>query len=118
MRIVHHVPASPSGKPPGCQFNGKAEYEKDGGIIADLPLKEFLGPDGLMQLLLLLYEDELPKEEVLEMIKRLHIPGYEIARHNFAHAINAGVFEPNRPENYYSTSDIEATIEFIKKENE
>jgi hypothetical protein len=117
LRLVHHIPASPLGKPYGCQFNGPEERAKDGGIISDLSLEYFLGPDGLMRLLALISEDELPKEEVLEMIKRLHIPGYEIARHHFDRAIEAGVFEPNTPKDYYHMRDIEATIKFLEEED-
>lgn len=118
LRLVHHVPASPSQTPPGCQFDGRAELSKDGGIIHDLSLEHFLGSNGLMRLLTLLSEGELPKEDVLEMIKRLFIPGYEVARHHFDRAINEGVFESNRLDNYYFIEDIEATIKFIEREGE
>ncbi len=118
LRLVHHMPASPLGKPQGCQFDEKTEFSKDQGILADLPLENFLGSNGLMRLLSFLSQNELPKEEVLEMIKRLFIPGYDVARHHFKRAIYEGVFEPNMPENYYFLHDIEATIEFLEREVE
>ena len=116
LRLVHHMPASPLGKPKGCQFDGKVEFSKDRGIVADLSLEDFLGPNGLMRLLVFLSENELPKEDVLEMIKRLFIPGYEVARHHFDRAIYEGVFEPNMPKSYYFMSDIEATLKFLERE--
>jgi hypothetical protein len=97
-----------------CRYNSKKEYQKDGGSLADNPLSEFLGPDGLMRLLLSIAENELPTLEVLEMIKRLHIPGYEHARKHFKGAISSGVFDPDMPENFYRQHDIKATLDFIK----
>lgn len=97
-------------------FNERAEFAKDEGTIADNSLTEFLGADGLMRLMVFISESELPTSEVLEMIKRLHIPGYEQARKHFKAAIHAGIFEPNMPENYYNQSDIQATKEFINKQ--
>ena len=67
-----------------------------------------------MRLLQMLGEEDHPKEDVLEMIKRLHIPGYEAARGHFDEAISEGYFEPNTPEGYYHQSEIEATLAFIK----
>ena len=81
-------------------------------------MASFIGPDGLMTLLSFIHEKKLPEEEVLEMIKRLHIPGYEQARNHFKHAISEGAFEPGTPENYYFQSDIEATIKYISESNE
>jgi hypothetical protein len=63
-----------------------------------------------------LARDELPKDEVLEMIKRLHIPGYEHARQHFQRAIADGVFEPNMPDGYYWQSNIDAVLRFLERE--
>ncbi len=62
-------------------------------MLHDLSLTDFLGPDGLMLLLELIEEKALPTAEVLEMIKRLHVPGYELARQHGEHAHRAGVLE-------------------------
>lgn len=112
LRLVHHKPASPRGS---CQYDSRSDAYGQGFTLSDLPLDEFLGPDGLMLLLSMLAEGELPKEEVLEMAKRLHIPGYEHARHHFARAISEGAFEPNMPEGYYWQSDIQATLDFVAR---
>ena len=45
-----------------------------------LPLDRLVGPDGLMVLLSLLAEGELPHTEILELLKRVQIPGYELVR--------------------------------------
>jgi hypothetical protein len=116
LRLVHHKPSSPlKGSTHGCQFDGNHEFRKDKGIIHDLPLKNFLGADGLMLLLSLIAENRIPVQKVLEMIKRLHIPGYEHARFHFGKAISEGVFEPNTLEGYYWQSDINAVLNYISK---
>jgi hypothetical protein len=97
-----------------CQYNQDAIYQKFSGILNDNYLENFVGPDGLMRLLVMISESELPTNEVLEMIKRLHISGYDQAREHFEQAIRKGIFEPNMPKNFYNQSDIEATINSIK----
>ncbi|VEG89833.1 Uncharacterised protein [Legionella spiritensis] len=74
----------------------------------------FLGADGLMQLLILLSEQRLPQDQVLEMIKRLHIPGYEHARRYFNEAIDHLVFEPNTPPGFYLQHNIDAVLEWSR----
>lgn len=115
FRLVHHTGASSQKEGRRCQYDGNAEYRNDGSIINDLPLEQFTGPDGLMRLLSFIAEKELPTEEVLEMIKRIHIPGYEHARHHFKRAISDGAFEPNMPTGYYWQSDIAATLAWLKE---
>ncbi len=113
LRLVHHLPASPHHS---CQYDEDEEFRRDGSILQSLSLEQFLGPDGLMLLLSMLARDKLPKADVLEMIKRLHIPGYEHARQHFQRAIDDGVFEPNVPEGYYWQSNINAVLEFLERE--
>lgn len=116
LRLVHHRPASPAKGAGGkCQFDQDYEYKKDGGIIGDLPLSRFLGPNGLMLLLSFIYEGRLPTSLILEMIKRLHIPGYEHARFYFEEALNEDVFDPNMPPGFYWQDDIRAVLEFANK---
>ena len=59
----------------------------------------------------------MPKEEVLEMIKRLHIPGYDKARHYFDAAMTDGVFETNMPPGYFHMTDIEATLRYAEEKD-
>jgi hypothetical protein len=107
------LPASPH-EYPGCQFDQKRELAKDGGTVSDFPLTSFLGPDGLMRLLLMAHEATVPLPQVIKMVKRLHIPGYERARQFFRAAIRDGVFEPNMPEDFYKQVDIEATLKYAR----
>lgn len=114
LQLVHHKSASPlTESDSGCYFNQQAIFRSTGYITQDLHLRNFVGPDGLMMLLRLLEEGELPKEEVLEMIKRLHIPGYEGARNHFEEAIAAGAFEPNTQPGYHYQYQIEETLRYV-----
>ena len=63
LRLVH--------KSPSCQYNQKAEHRKDGGILSDSSLSDFLGSDGLMRLLQLLSEEEVPKTITISPILKL-----------------------------------------------
>ena len=79
----------------------------------DEGLPDFLGSDGLMKLLSFIADDHVESSEVLEMLKRLNIPGYERARMHFEEAISEGVFEPNTTPGYHWQSDIEAVNKWI-----
>lgn len=80
LRLVHDL-TDFSQRREVCQFDARQEYVRDKGKVNGAPLADFLGPDGLMRLLSLMVIDGLPRNEVLEMIKRLHVPGYEEARY-------------------------------------
>jgi hypothetical protein len=67
-----------------------------------------------MNLLGKLHDKAVPTEEVLEMIKRLHIPGYEEARHHFKSARAEGVYEPNTAWGYPFQYQIAAVLEFAR----
>jgi hypothetical protein len=113
LRLVHCRSASPRNY--GCQFNRGEEFQEDGGVIGDSGLEMFQGPDGLMILLAKLEEQKLPMSEVIEMIKRLHIPDYEYARLYVEEAIAEGVIEPDMPKGYYWQHEIQATLRFAKE---
>ena len=110
LRLVHARPASPNRR--GCQFDERQEYDADGGLVHDLSLPDFLGANGLMRLLALIAEESVDRPLVLEMIKRLHIPGYEDAWRHFDEAISDGVYEPNTEPGYPHQYQIQAVLDF------
>lgn len=113
LRLVHHVTHSPR-EDRGCQYD--ANQQQPGGYsISDLSMDSFMGPDGLVSLLAFLHEDRLPQEEVLEMIKRLHVPGYEWARFHFEGAISQGIFNQRNAVGYHTQEDIEATLRYAEE---
>ncbi len=75
IRLVHARKA--------CQFDEK----KHGEPVHDLPLEMFLGPDGLSRLLHFLEHWYVPSIQLIEFIRRLHVPGYEEARRDFPEAL-------------------------------
>lgn len=113
LRIVHHYTASPlkDEHEHGCYLDHHPEFTKDGGTLSDLSVESFLGPDGLTRLLSFLARDEIPAGEVVEIIKRIHIPGYEMARPYIERAVAEGMIEPNLPEGFYWQREIKCIIE-------
>lgn len=109
FRLVHH--AVPGKK---CQYNWT--NFPNGTQIADLQLEYFLGEDGLMNLLEFVSDSPTSMDEIIELIKRLHITGYEEARLKFVHAIREGVFEPNTKPGFYSLADIRRTVEWARSQ--
>ncbi|MBB4127365.1 hypothetical protein GGR77_002679 [Xanthomonas translucens] len=118
LRLVHFHTASPFHDAGGCQHNERAWFARDKSIIGDLPLSSFLGPDGLMTLLEFSSDRRFDFDVLIELIKRLHIPGYEQARNSFNSAISDGAFEPNTKPGFYSQSNIEDTLRWIREQNE
>lgn len=115
LRLVHHRAASPhADRHNACYHNEAHWFALDRSTVSDLHLSRFVGADGLMILLGFLSDKKFVEpEEVLEMIKRIHIPGYEQARRSFNSAIADGAFEPNTAPGYYMQRDIEATLAWI-----
>jgi hypothetical protein len=107
LRLVHHRPASPlKDSPSSCQFNEREERKKDNGSLSDLPLRNFLGPDGFMYLLSFFMREQFPKEDVIKMIMRLHIPGYERTRRHFDRAIKSGIIEQDYYPGFFTQGQI------------
>ncbi|MFP2930048.1 hypothetical protein ACLESO_33600 [Pyxidicoccus sp. 3LG] len=104
LRLVHHRPASP--RPAGCQYVEREELNRDGSILADLELESFLGADGLTELLSIFSRYNLPPEQVIKMIQRLHTPGYERARFHAEEASAEGIIDSNLPGGFYRQDEI------------
>lgn len=71
LRLVHRE---------SCRYDARAVFRNCRSVVEGLCLERFIGPDGLILLLSLLAEGELPTVEVIELAKRVQIPGYELAR--------------------------------------
>ncbi len=84
-------------------------------MVEGLSLECFVGPDGLMMLLSLIAADELPRDELLEIAKRVQIPGYEQARDAFPQAIAEGVMEPSIGSGYYLQSEIQLVLQWAAR---
>jgi hypothetical protein len=80
--------------------------------VRDAALDEYVGVDGLVRLLEMISEGRVPTEEVLTLIQRLHVPGYEQARQDFGAAISDEAFEPNTKPGYYTVREIEKVLKW------
>jgi hypothetical protein len=71
LRLVH---------PQSCRYDPRSVFRAGRSVVEGLSLERFVGPDGLILLLSLLAAGELATDEVIELAKRVQIPGYELAR--------------------------------------
>ncbi len=96
LRLVHSL----------CRYDDRREFRKTRSLVEGLSLERFVGPDGLMLLLSLIAEGEMPRADLIELVKRLHIPGYEQTRELFSEAIHGGAVAPLIGEGFYLQSEI------------
>jgi hypothetical protein len=115
LRLVHRRHTSPrSREPNGCQYNPLDEFRKNRGIVEGLALDRFAGPDGLMLLLSMIADRELPAQELIELAKRVQIPGYE-AVHELVHdAVSEGVIAPSISSGFYLQCEIWEVLKWAK----
>lgn len=116
LRLVHKRHASPrSNTAHACYYNKDQWYQRDKSTVSDLPLSSFLDSDGLMILLEFASDGRFELDELIEMIKRLHIPGYDQARNSFEAAISDGTFEPNTKPGFYRQENIQDTLRWKQR---
>jgi hypothetical protein len=101
LRLVHRSAPPGMSRDTGCRYDFRREFHHDRSIVEGLSLERFVGPDGLMLLLSFLAAGELPKDDVLELTKRVQIPGYEQTHELFREAVEEGVVTPAISDGYY-----------------
>lgn len=107
LRLVHRGKSSPKfPEPYGCQYNPREEFRNNRGIVEGLALDRFAGPDGLMLLLSMMAERELPMRELIELTKRVQIPGYEAVYELVQDAVSEGVITPSISAGFYLQCEI------------
>lgn len=79
LRLVHRGHQK-NARNHSCRYDPQEEFRGGRTIVEGLPLDRLVGADGLMFLLSFLAEGELPRREILELIKRVQIPAYELVR--------------------------------------
>jgi hypothetical protein len=113
LRLVHR-----RGLPPphsaGCEYDRNEEYRKDGSLIEGLSLATLSGVDGLMLMLAMLVRGEHPAEQIIEVIKRLYVPGYEQTRNFFPRAISENIIVPAIGPGYYLQSEIQNVLQWMQ----
>ncbi len=115
LRLVHRRGRSPKSRQAyGCQYNPQEEFGKNRGIVEGLALDRFAGPDGLMLLLWMIAERELPVQELIELAKRVQIPGYEAAYELIHDAVSEGVIAPSISSGFYLQCEIRDVLKWAK----
>ena len=110
LRLVHR--STSGGR---CRYDFRREFQQDRSIAEGLPLERFVGPDGLMLLLSLLAAGQMPRDDVLELAKRVQIPGYEQARELLRDAQLAGIMTPAIADGYYLQLEIRALLRWTSE---
>jgi len=115
LRLVHRTGISPkSPEAHGCKYNPRDEFRKNRSIVEGLALDRFAGPDGLMLLLSMILEREFPAQELIELTKRVQIPGYE-AVHEVVHdAVSERVITPSIAPGFYLQCEISDVLKWAK----
>jgi hypothetical protein len=115
LRLVHRIDTSPRWpEPHGCQYNPRDEFRRNRGIVEGLALERFAGPDGLMLLLSMIAERELPAQDLIELAKRVQVPGYEAVHDLVRDAVREGVIAPSISSGFYLQSEIREVLQWAK----
>jgi hypothetical protein len=110
VRLVHRLPARPGKRGPhSCRYDARRQFRKDRSIVEGLSLESFVGPDGLMLLLSLVATGEMPVTDILELAKRVQIPGYELIR-DLPRQITRRFTDPSIGDGFYLQSEIQAVL--------
>jgi hypothetical protein len=93
-----------------CQYDFRHEFRNGQSVVEGLPLERFVGPDGLMLLLSLIATGDMPTNEVMELAKRVQIPGYEQVTKLFPEALAEGLVAPSIGAGYYLQWEIQSLL--------
>jgi hypothetical protein len=110
LQLVHGGSVLPNGQGKTCRYDCLKEFRNSKTIVEGLPLERFVGPDGLMMLFSFLAAGNLPQEEILELAKRVQIPGYELARRLLQESSSSKVVRPLLGHGCYLQSEIHEMI--------
>lgn len=115
LRLVHRRNASPRCRESnGCRYNPRDVFRKNRGIVEGLPLDRFTGPDGLMLLLSMIAESALPLQELIELAKRVQIPGYEAVYELLHEAVSGKAIAPAIGLGFYLQCEIWDVLNWSK----
>ena len=110
LQLVHRGSVLPNGQGKTCRYDCLKEFRNSKTIVEGLALERFVGPDGLMMLFSFLVAGNLPQEEILELAKRVQIPGYELTRGLLRESISSNVVTQFLGHGCYLQSEIREMI--------
>ncbi len=114
LHLVHHKPASPLGGFDGCYYDETKHWRQDGAMLASRELDYYLGDEGLVNLLEMIHGNWVDKNEGIEMIMRLHTPGYEQARAHIQSAIDEEVIKDKEFPEFRTLDEIKEVNNWVK----
>ncbi len=106
LRLVHRE---------SCRYDARTVFRNRRSVVEGLCLERFIGPDGLILLLSLLAVGELPTVDVIELAKRVQIPGYELARNLTGKENLSQLFPPALGHGCYLQSEMDEVITWAVK---
>lgn len=106
LRLVHRE---------SCRYDARTVFRDRRSVVEGLCLERFIGPDGLILLLSLLAAGELPAAEVIELAKRVQIPGYEVARNLTGQGNLTQRFPPSLGHGCYLQSELRELVTRVLK---
>ena len=109
LRLVHRE---------SCRYDPRTVFRNGRSVVEGLSLERFVGPDGLALLLSLLAASELPTAEVIELAKRVQIPGYEVARNLAGQVSLSQILPPLLGRGCYLQAEIAELITLAIKDQE
>ena len=109
LRLVHRE---------SCRYDARMVFRNRRSVVEGLCLERFIGPDGLILLLSLLAEGELPTVEVIELAKRVQVPGYELARNLVGEGNLPQLLPPSLGHGCYLQSEITELLTLAMKDQE
>jgi hypothetical protein len=104
FQVVHHKTYSPNEGECGCYYDSKLDS-------AGSHLDDFLGTDGLVTLLSMFEGSVRDPGELVEVIRRLHVPNYEEARMYWRTAKEDGYFDGDGKYSSYLQSSLRNLID-------
>jgi hypothetical protein len=112
VRLVHRATVR---RAESCHYDTRREFQRERGIVEGLSLERFVGADGLMLLLSLISSGEMPAHEIIELTKRVQIPGYELATEELQMATKSGFLSPAIGKGFYLQSEIQAVLHWVTR---
>ncbi len=109
LRLVHRE---------SCRYDARTVFRNRHSVVEGFCLERFVGPDGLILLLSLIAAGELPTADVIELAKRVQIPGYELARNLVGEENLPQVLLPSLGHGCYLRSEITELLTRAMKDQE
>lgn len=80
VRLIHRRGVRAKKGKIACHYDSRKRLRNPAKIVEGLALEYFVGPNGLLLLLSLVEAGEFPREDIVELARRVQVPGYELSR--------------------------------------